>query len=114
MLAGAARVGDLTAVEASGEKTEPFTTPAVGVTVPESLGEPASEWVGREVVEAKRVDNEALERRYGRCVTEERGDLRGRVLGTWISESESCGDCKGSSGVGGIRGACGSAEGECW
>ena len=53
-------------------------------------------------MEAKRFEREALERRYGRLVTDARGDLVGLALGTVMfdSESESCGDCSGSSSVG--------------
>jgi len=73
--------------------------PAVGVTVPEVPAEPAGGLVARDEVEAKRVDRDALERRYGRLVTDDKGDFRGRVLETLISESDSCGDCRGSSTI---------------
>ena len=63
MWADVAGEGDRTAVEPPGENTEPSITPAVGVTVPESFGEPTLECVGREVVEVKRVDRDALEGR---------------------------------------------------
>lgn len=91
---------------AVGEKTRPFGGPAVGVSVPDPAGEPVA--VGSEVVDWKSVERDALERRYGRLVRDARGDragFDGRPLATsrFVSESESCGDCSGSSGVGGIR-----------
>lgn len=82
------------AFEAPGENAEPSTTPAIGVMVPDALGEDA----GRELVDAKRVDNEALERRYG-SVKDDKGDFNAvrRVLGRDKEESgsEDCGDCRG-------------------
>jgi hypothetical protein len=77
-----------------------------GVTVPESVGESGLAWVGKDVVEAKRLLRDALERRYGRLVTDARGDFGGRVLGYAMgdSESEDCDDCSGSSAAGCIRG----------
>ena len=110
-LAERAGEGDLT-VDPAGEKTEPLTAVLGGVTVPDSLGDWALGWVGRDVVEAKRLESEALERRYERLVTDFKGDLAGLVLGKVMfdSESESCGDCSGSSSVACIREACYSAE----
>lgn len=99
--------GDRTAVEPPGENTDPFTGPAVGVIVPDSLGDAGFCSVGKEVVDWKSVDREAFERRYGRRDTDASGDLDCldcRCFGTLMfdSESESCGVCSGSSG-GGIR-----------
>lgn len=84
-----------------GDRTEAFGGTAVGVTVPDAPGEPA---VGSEVVDWKSVERDAFERRYGRLLIEARGDLAGldgRPLETsrFVSESESCGVCSGSSGV---------------
>lgn len=88
-----------------GEKAEPFAVAVEGVTAPESGGERTSGWVGSEVVEAKRLESEALLRRYDRRDTEASGDLAGRTLGTLLlsveSESESCGSS--TVGVGGIE-----------
>ena len=99
----------LLTVEPAGEKTDPLIAvlvPVDGVTAPESVGESGLAWVGKEVVEAKRLLREALERWYGSRVTEARGDLAGRVLGKAMGDSESddCGDCSGSSWAGCIRG----------
>lgn len=46
-------------MDAPGEKTEPLMAPAGGVIVPESLGDDLA--FGREDVEAKRLDKDALE-----------------------------------------------------
>jgi len=54
---------DRAVVDAPGEKIEPLTALAVGVTVPDSLGELVLPGSGSEVVEAKRVESEAFERR---------------------------------------------------
>lgn len=95
-----------------GESIEPFDGPAVGVTVPDTPGEPAP--VGSDVVDWKRVERDALDRRYGRLVKDASCDLAGlevRPLATsmFVSESESCGDCSGSSSVGVMRRARGCA-----
>lgn len=97
--------GDLTVVPV-GEKTEPLTVLATGVAVPDWLGEPGLPNVGRDVVDAKRFDSEAFERRYGRLDIDDNGDFPSLRLCTEMacSESDSCGDCSGSSGVGGISG----------
>jgi hypothetical protein len=89
-----------------GESTDPFGGPAVGVTVPDTPGEPVA--IGSDVVDWKRVESDALDRRYGRLVKDARGDLpcfEGLPLATsrFVSESESCGDCSGSFGVGVMR-----------
>lgn len=42
---------------------EPLTGPVIGVTVPDALGDPEPGRVGKEVVDAKRLESEALERR---------------------------------------------------
>lgn len=85
-------------VESRGEKTELLTTPAVGVADPDAVGVPVL--VGNEVVEANRLDKDALERRYGR-VREDRGDLppARRSLGNVRDDSEvvCCGNCRGWS-----------------
>jgi hypothetical protein len=99
----------LLTVDPGGENTDPLSTVLAavgGVTAPESVGDRGLPWVGSEVVEAKRLLREALERRYGRLVTDARGDLAGRVLGKVMGDSESddCGDCSGSSCAGCIRG----------
>jgi hypothetical protein len=52
-----------------GEKTEPATTPTGGVCVP-GVEVPAAEGV----VDAKRVESEALERRFRILAVEEAGD----------------------------------------
>ena len=92
--------------EPPGENTDPFGGPAVGVTVPDAPGEPVA--VGSDVVDWKSVERDALERRYGMLDKDARGDLAG--FERWpletcrlVSESESCGDCSGSSGVGVMR-----------
>ena len=77
----------------------------MGVTVPDPLGEFAFDRVDKDVVDAKRFESDALLRRYGKVVSEDNGDLFGGclVLGTlMLSESDSCGDCRGSF-AGGIR-----------
>lgn len=89
-----------------GENARPFGGAAVGVTVPDPPDEPGA--VGSEVVDWKSVEREAFDRRYGRPAMEESDDLTsldGRPLATsrFVSESESCGDCSGSFGVGVIR-----------
>ena len=99
----------LLTVDPPGENTDPLTAVlacVVGVTVPESVGESALDWVGKEVVDAKRLDSDALERRYGSLAMESRGPFAGRVLGFVMgdSESEDCCDCSGSSCAGCIRG----------
>jgi hypothetical protein len=81
----------------------------VGVTVPDAPGEPVA--IGSDVVDWNSVEREALERRYGMLDKDARGDLEGFErwpLETWrlVSESESCGDCSGSSGVGVMRRTC--------
>ena len=78
----------------------------MGVTVPDAPGEPVA--TGSDVVDWKSVERDALDRRYGTLDKEARGDLAGFgrwPLETWrlVSESESCGDCSGSSGVGVMR-----------
>lgn len=99
---------------AVGEKMRPFGGPAVGVAVPDAPGEPDP--MGSEVVDWKSVERDALERRYGRLFRDARGDRAGfdgrpLAISRFVSESESCGDCSGSSGVGGIRrGRCCSAS----
>ena len=67
-------------VDPPGEKTEPFAVVSCGVTVPDSLGEAAVPFVGRDVVEANRFESEALLRRYGRFGSEERGERGARFL----------------------------------
>ena len=78
----------------------------MGVTVPDAPGEPVA--IGSDVVDWKSVESDALDRRYGMLDKDARGDLAGFErwpLETWrlVSESESCGDCSGSSGVGVMR-----------
>ena len=82
--------GDLT-VDPAGKNTEPLATPVVGVIVPLSLGERGFGCMGRDVVEAKRFESEALERLYGSLVTGARGDFAGLAFGTamFASPSES-------------------------
>lgn len=88
---------------------EPFIVPAVGVTVPLSL---CVLWCpGREDVDAKMEDREALLRRYGNEETDERGERLGLRCGAGgavevDSASDSCGDCRGSSGFVVIREDC--------
>jgi hypothetical protein len=74
--------------------------------VPDPPDEPGA--VGSEVVDWKSVERDAFDRRYGRPAMDESDDLTGlddRLLATsrFVSESESCDDCSGSSGVGVIR-----------
>lgn len=88
---------------------EPFTGPAVGVAVPLSLPELVPGLVGREVVDAKREESEALLRWEGSAETEDRGERlsrRGRVVVEVATDSasESCGDCSVSSGFVVMRG----------
>lgn len=72
---------------------------AVGVTVPDWLGDPEPGQVGRDVVDEKRFESEALLRRYGRVEMEDSGDFPSLRLCTEIdSESDSCGDI--GSGMG--------------
>jgi hypothetical protein len=71
-------------VDAVGLNTEPFTVALGGVRVP-SL----PVFVGSDVVEAKRLDSEALLRLYGSRSIEPRGDLFGRCRGTLMLASES-------------------------
>nr|POF03492.1 hypothetical protein CFP56_72017 [Quercus suber] len=101
------RDGDWIVTVPFGERRGPFPTSPLGVTVPDSLG-PTAGLPGRELVDAKRFDNEAFDRRYGRLEIDERGVrlVEGCFATGIISESDNCGDCRLSPGVGVISEAC--------
>ena len=62
-----------TGPEPPGENGEPCGGAAVGVTVPDPPDEPGA--VGSEVVDWKRVERDAFDRRYGRPAMDESDDL---------------------------------------
>lgn len=76
--------GDCT-VEPAGEKTEPLTLSATGVEAPDWLGDAVGRV--RVVVDEKRLEREALLRRYGSDEMLERGSFPRRLLWTEIPSS---------------------------
>jgi hypothetical protein len=83
-----------------GEKTDPGTTEAVGVAVPElGLDE------DRVAVEAKRDDSEGLDRRYGRLAMEALGDIVRLARWSVTSDSDNRAELSGSASGEDVMGA---------